>query len=260
MHTDEALETLLASVTQPDPRVRQRVVAAIAGFYRETACTSLRDVLAREKNPLIVGEALRGLAPYAKPETKETLVRFLNTDSYRDYLTDAAISAMRQQDDPAYLPPLLERLSAHGTDLSGHVFANGIETLAYLARNEEKKDQIREFLLVHIHALKRSVARRALSALGTLGDTKAIPVLQTFTKADKESPERKAAEGALASLRSVRKPVDDFKNLRQEVLDLQKETRELHKALDELKDQLQAQGSGTPKAGSKSPTPVPRKK
>ena len=259
IHTEEAYDALLASTAQPDARVRLRVVGAIAGYYRETAYTSIHDLLAREKNPMIVAEALRGLAPYAKPETKDTLVSFLNTDSYRDRLTDAAITAMRQQDDPAYLPNLLERLGGHGANLSGRVFANGVETLAYLGRNEEKKDQVREFLLAHVHDLKRSVAQRSLSALGTLGDTKAIPVLQTFTKADKESPERKAAEGALTSLRAVRKPVDDFKNLRQEVLDLQKETRELHKTVDELKNKLQAQGDTAPKGKSKAPTGAGKK-
>ena len=246
MHSDEALEALLASAAQADARVRVRVVGAIAGFYRESAYASLGEVIAHEKNPLIAAEALRGLAPYSKPETKETLVRFLNTDSYRDRLTDAAISAMRLQDDPAYLPALLERLGAQGAALSGRVFANGLGTLAYLARNEEKKDQVREFLLGHVHDLKRSVAERALSALGTLGDPKAIAVLQTFTKADKESPERKAAEAALATLRAARKPVDDFKNLRQEVADLQKEGRELRKNVDDLKHQLQANPSLKP--------------
>ncbi|HTI72358.1 MAG TPA: M1 family aminopeptidase [Candidatus Limnocylindria bacterium] len=253
MHTDEAFDALLASTTQPDARVRLRVVSSIAGFYRETAYTSVRDVLTKEKNPMIIAEAVRGLAPYAKPETKDTLVRLLNTDSYRDRLTEAAISAMRQQDDPAYITSLLDRLDGHGAGLSGRAFASGLDALAYLARNEEKKDQVREFLLAHVHDLKRNVATRAMSALGTLGDTKAIAVLQTFARASKESPERKAAEGALTTLRAVRKPVDDFKNLRQEVLDLQKESRELRKTVDELKDKLQAQGTAAPKTTSKSP-------
>jgi len=41
-------------------------------------------------------------------------------------------------------------------------------------------------------------------------------------------------------LRAARKPVDDFKNLRQEVLDLQKTNRDLKKELDDLKKRLDA--------------------
>ena len=44
----------------------------------------------------------------------------------------------------------------------------------------------------------------------------------------------------MASLRASRKPVDDFKNLRQEVLDLQKENRELRKDMDDLKKKFEA--------------------
>ena len=45
------------------------------------------------------------------------------------------------------------------------------------------------------------------------------------------------------------KPVDDFKNLRQEVLDLQKANRDLRKELDDLKKKLEV----------KEPTKVPAK-
>jgi hypothetical protein len=58
--------------------------------------------------------------------------------------------------------------------------------------------------------------------------------------AGKASPQRSAAERALAALRAARKPVDDFKNLRQEVLDLQKTNREMKKELEDLKKQVEA--------------------
>jgi hypothetical protein len=75
-------------------------------------------------------------------------------------------------------------------------------------------------------------------------------VLQTFATASKESPESVAAAAAISVLRADRKPVDDFKNLRAEVTDLEKANRTLRKDLDELKKKTEAQ----------KPVPKPTKK
>ena len=139
-HTDEALEALLASTGQPDARVRRQVVDDIGGFYRDTAYAAARQTLASEKNPDILGEAIRAIGGYAKPEVPETLLRFLNSESYRNELADDAIAAMRLQDDPAYLAPLLDGLTRRETGFTSRGFGQGLRALAYLARNEEKKD------------------------------------------------------------------------------------------------------------------------
>ncbi|HWH70845.1 MAG TPA: HEAT repeat domain-containing protein, partial [Candidatus Sulfotelmatobacter sp.] len=244
VHTDEALDALLASTQQPDARVRREVVDAIGAFYAEPALAFGRQVLEREKNPAIQATALRGLGAYARPEVRQTLLRFLDSDSYRNELADAAIAAMRLQDDPDYVGPLLQTLSRREASFSSRGFAQGLEALAYLARNEEKKSSVRDFLAGHVTHKRRVIRVASLTALGRLGDPKALPVVEKWAAAAKESPERKAAEGALAELRASRKPVDDFKNLREEVLSLQKANRDFLKVLEELKKRVE----GNPKA------------
>ena len=245
IHIDEALEALLASTKQSDARVRNEVIATIAGFYDDTAYKSALATLQSEKNPDIIANAIRGLGGYAKPEVHETLIKFLNSDSYRNELAAAAIGGMRSQDDPAYIPPLLDTLAQRKDAFTSRGFAQGLNTLAYLARNEEKKDTVRKFLIDHVNDKKKTVQRAAISALGTLGDPQAIAVLETFASASKETPERTAAERALTDLRAGRKPVDDLKNLRQEVLDLQKANRELRKEFDTLKKTTEARAGAT---------------
>jgi hypothetical protein len=93
----------------------------------------------------------------------------------------------------------------------------------------------------------------ALNGLGTLGDPKALAVVSTFATAAKASSERTAAERIMADLRAGRKPIDDFKNLRQEVLDLQKANRDLRRELDDLKKKLE----GVSALAAKSQTPAP---
>jgi hypothetical protein len=58
----------------------------------------------------------------------------------------------------------------------------------------------------------------------------------------------------VATLRAARKPVDDFKNLRQEVLDLEKSDRELRQQVADLKKKLDTvqTAPGAP-ASSKKP-------
>ena len=249
IHTDEALEALLTSTKQSDARVRHQVVDDIGGFYRETAYETTRKTLEAEKNPAILSAAIRALGGYAKAEVQEALLKFLNSESYRNELADAAIAAMRSQDDPAFIAPLMDSLSKRELDFTSRGFGQGLAALAYLARNEEKKERVREFLNGYVNHKKRNIRLTALSALGTLGDPKAIAVLEKFATSSKESPERTTAEKAVADLRAVRKPVDDFKNLRSEVLDLQKQNRELRKELDDLKKKV----AGTDTKGSDTP-------
>src|SRR5947199_305907 len=243
IHSDEALEALLESTNQGDARVRRQVIADLGGFYRQRACDSARQVLDTEKNPDILAAALRALGGYAKPEVPETVLRFLNAPSYRNELADAAIAALRSQDDPVFIPPLVETLAQREAEFTSRAFAQALGTLAYLARNEEKKDRTREFLAGNLSHRKRTIQLAAINALATLGDPKAIAALEKSATAARDSPERAAAERALADLRAARKPVDDFKNLRQEVLDLEKANRDLRKELDTLKRKVDAAGS-----------------
>jgi aminopeptidase N len=240
IHSDESLDALLASTKQADARVRLEVTQGIGGFYGEKADESVSRTLEHEKNPEILAAAIRQTGASAKPSTHDLLQKFLAANSYRNELADAAISAIRAQDDPAWITPLLDNLSHREAAYTGRGFGQGLETLAYLARNEEKKDAVREFLLGRINHKKRNVQIASINALGTLGDPKAIPAVERFATAGKETPERGAAERVLASLRAGRKPVDDFKNLRQEVTDLEKANRDLRKDLDDLKKKVQA--------------------
>jgi aminopeptidase N len=253
IHTEETLEALLGSTKQSDARVRQQVASDIGGFYRDTAYDFARQNLDHEKNPDILAASIRSVAGYAKPEVHDALLKYLNSQSYRNELADAAINAAREQDDPAYISPLIETLTKRESEFTSHGFAQGLSALAYLARNEEKKDQVRDFLIRYVNSRKRTVQLASINGLGMLGDPKAIAVLEKFATASKESRERTSAERAMTELRAARKPVDDFKNLRQEVLDLQKTNRDLRKELDDLKKKVDAQEA-------KPASPKPNKK
>jgi aminopeptidase N len=238
IHSDESLDALLASAKQSDARVRNAVCAALADFYNPAACQAEIQSLANEKNPGIEAHDIKGLANYATPEVRALLLPLLNSHSYRNSLTDAAIAAMRVQDDISYLAPIRQRLEQHRDDFTTRGFVNGLDTVAFLARDEEKKDDVRQFLSGYVNDKNSLIQRGAIKALGTLQDPRAIPVLETFANAGKDTPEQQAAAAALQAIRAARHPADNLQELRQTVLDLQKESRQLRKELDTLQKKL----------------------
>ena len=240
IHTDEALDALLASTHQGDARARRQVVSDIGGFYRESAYTQLLHILKTEENPDILSEAIPALAAYPKPEVREILLKYLCSTSYHNQLADAAIRAMRAQDDSIFITPLLETLRLREPELTSRTFASGLEALAWLARAQTNQVPVRDFITPAVNHPRQTIQLAALNALGTLGDTRALPLLETFARAAKNSPERQAAEKAIEALRSARKPSAELSQMRQELLDLQKDNRQLRLDLDALKKKLEA--------------------
>lgn len=240
LHSDEAFQALVDSLDQKDARVRRQVLTAVTGFYRVDAYKIASQQIDLERNPDIQAVAVSALGAYSKSEVHDRLVRALNSTSHRNTLAIAGIRAMRAQDDPSYLEPLQRTLREREAVFTSNGLGAALETLAYLGRNEEKKDGVREFLLSYVNHRKRTVQVAALQALGTLGDPKAMAVLSTFANARKENPVREAADKALATLRSAKKPTDVRAELNNEVLELQKDNRDLKRDFDELKRRVEA--------------------
>jgi aminopeptidase N len=261
IHDDDARDALLASLDQPDARVRLQVITDLGMFYDEKAYAAALRVLDTEKNPEIAAQAIRGLAGYAKPEVKDRLLKGLQIEAYQDVVANAAIAAMRSQDDPQYVPILLSFLSTKTNEPGSHVLVGGLEPLGYLARNETDKTTVREFLVAQLDNPRKRVRTAALSGLGKLGDTKALATVEKFQNGARRDSERQAAERAAGELRSYRRPVDDFKGLRQEVMDLQKSDTEFRTEIEKLRKELEKTRTPAPpaKAGDSGKKPDARK-
>jgi aminopeptidase N len=245
IRTDEAFDILLASTNQTDARVRLAVTRAITGFYREEAYQFAVARIGNEKNPEIQSVCIESLGAYNKPEVTQTLIGLLDSDSHNNTLASGAVEAMRGQDDAAFIEPLLASLPRQETNYTNRRFANALSALAFLARNEENKNAVREFILPYINSKKRTIQNGAITALGTLGDSKAIAPLETIAESPKESREKATATRVIAELRGTGKRADEFKGFRTEVLDLQKSSKELRKELDDLKKKVAEKNSAT---------------
>jgi aminopeptidase N len=191
IHNEDALDALLASAKQADARVRGQVMTEIGRFYHEKVFTGELASLGSEKNPEIQAEAIEALGAYAKPEVRETVLRFLNSTSYRNSLANAAVRALRAANDPSFIEPLRENLKARESAYTSRGFANALDALASLARDhDDRLDGVREFVLGYVNHPRRTIRMGAINALGTLEDPRASVVLEKLHVALKGSPSR----------------------------------------------------------------------
>ncbi len=239
-HTPEALERLIAERNQGDARVRQEVVRAIGKFFRPEALAALKEILDEEENPLIVTEAVGGLGKFLNDEVEAVLVSTLKRESFQHQIAKSVISSIRLQGDPKHLKLVQDHISENASKFRTQDLGSALDTLAFLARNEEPeiRESIRDFLAAYLTDPRGNLRVAVIRALGTLGDPRSRALLNTFVEAgDQASAGYKAAESAIQKLGAEKKQATEVKDLRKEVLELQKGLREMKAKLDTMEKQ-----------------------
>ena len=238
--TPEALAVLLAATTQDDARARQEVVASIGKFYTADAFTALSGIVASEKNPDIVVTAIGALSAYLQEETGPVLLAALERESYRHRIAAAAISGLRSRGEESTADPLQEHLLKNEARFTTGDFGRALDSLAYLARHREDEGRAatQQFIAAYLDHPKENLRRTAIGALGTLEDRRSLGALQTFVgTGDSEAPEAKAATEAIRKITAGRSQADEVKDLRRELLELQREIKTVRDGLETVKKQ-----------------------
>lgn len=249
IHTDEAFDALADSVDQSDARVRLQVVRDLGRFYRPEVPALMQKVLTEEENPEILAAAIDSMGRYHGPPTEQLLRRYLRSTSYRNELASAAIGAVRALDDASFIDELMAALRAGKDRFTSRGFATGLDTLAHIARDEEDRTTVREFLAGYVNDPKRAIQSGAIGALGTLGDPKAISVVETFAGRETRDGLQRRAERALEQLRRRQELVpEEVVALREAVAELKQETDKLKQDLEDLKKQTDAKAEAEPSA------------
>ena len=244
--TDEAFEVLNRSwKNQDDARVRLAVVEKLANRYSPETPGLIAEVLRVETNPAIQAAAIKGLGRFHGDASKDQITKFLKSRSFGNELAVAAIAAIHHQNDASYKNSLLSTLQKDENLFSSRDFGQGLETLAHVSRLQDDKNDTRKFLVGYVNHPKSTLRVAAIGALGTLGDPKAIPVLETFSSSGNESSGSDRIE--LAANQSLKK-LREFKpsapkeliELREEMASLKKESTKVLSELKELRNQLKA--------------------
>jgi aminopeptidase N len=254
IHTNEAFEALADSQVQADARVRQQVVRDICNFYRSETLELLKRTLRNEKNPAILEVAIRNLGLYHHKSTRRLLLKYLQSVSFRNELATAAIEAIRMLDEPFFIVPLQRVLDEREMDFRSWSFTRGLSTLAHISRNEDDKTKVRNFLAGYVNHPKNGIQAGAIDALGTLGDPKAIPIVETFSNDEPDDNIERAAVRALKELRQRKQLVpDEIVRLRETVDEFRKEAEKLKNDLDDIKKRLDAKEKPVEKEDEDTP-------
>lgn len=240
IHNDQALDELLRSTEQADERVLRAVLSSLRGFYAEKAFAALQKALGATDNPDLKREAIAALDTCPDEGVPEQLISLLEVDSFENLVTEAAIRAMRGRDDPAFIEPLLNTLKTRRDAFRPGDFGSALRTLAFLARHEEDRSGLKDFLVSATEERDHRVRRAAMQALGDLGDARAIPVLETFSGAKDDHGIAEAARDAINRLRADNAPSAELGDLRREVLELKDANRQLREDLDKLTKRVDA--------------------
>ena len=132
--TDEAHEVLRVNINQNDARVRQQVVTTVVNRFHPDTPAQIDNILQDEKNPMIQAVAIRGWGRFHGQASRKALIKYLKSTSFRNELADAAINAMRQQNDASYGKALMRVLREHEDRFTSRGFGQGLGTLAHVSK------------------------------------------------------------------------------------------------------------------------------
>lgn len=240
MKTPEAFDALAASFAQSDARVRRQAIESAGSYWSDEARDAMAQAPANEKNPLIAAVAVEALGKYSDSTATKSLQTNLKNASYRNIIADGAIRGMRAADDPSAIKPLMKALRENEKEFGSWSFASAIGTLAHLARHQEDKGEVREFIAGYANHPKRAIRVGAIGALGTLKDPRALALVDSLAGDDASDPVQRAAKDAAKKLRDENPPQNDIGTLRDEMLSLRKDHDKTQKDLDDLKKQMEA--------------------
>ncbi len=209
-------------------------------------------MLEHEANPAIQAAALRGLGRFQGATPQRLIKHYLQSNSFRNELAQAAIDAIRRQRDPRYRDVLQHVLQSREQAFTAHGLSEGLETLATISRDKRGKTPVRSFLLGYLNHPREAVRVGAARALGELGDPAAIASLETL--AIEDGPPDRLSRAATEALQRLQQQTplapEEVTALRQEVTDLKSQNAQLRKQFDELKARLEAQPSAVKEPAS----------
>ena len=237
MHTPDALSALLNSVQQADARVRLAVHSGISNYYHPSALESAKATLEEESNPLIIQQVIRAMADYGNEEIPSILLTQLEKPSYHNTIAENAIQAMRTQDNPVFIMPILEGLIQAEGQFTTRGLASALTTLGFLARHQEDRSIVRSFLAGKLNHPKKAIQTAAMRALEQLQDPRSIPILRNWVHGDPEDERFKAAQKAIASLDKQIEAPQALQRLRKQVESMEKDYRSLKERMETLQDQ-----------------------
>ncbi len=241
---DEAFAELKAAVSDDDARVRLAVVEALDKHFSREAMDLLIEISGQSENPAIAAESIRALGKYSDDKALDAVREQLKSKSFRNELLVAAINAMGMQKTTDWWEVIAEVIDEQEATFTSRGLSECLKQLASVGHhveNSEARQSIEQFLRRYLEHPKRQVRLAAIDALGQLGESRSLAVLDALADEDRNDAVSRAASKALKSVRE-RAPLvtKEMTELRKLVGELRDESKKLRAEVDELKSKEEA--------------------
>ena len=179
------------------PKARRGVAEALSRFRDPATLAALAGAARKDRSYFVAAEAVRSAAKTRSAKSPSILKYALERDSWNDTIRAAAVSSLHHVPAPETVR-ILKKYAAYGRSLSARSAAvSGMTRLA-----KSYPGLFRDLIALAGSDPQGRVRHAAISALGKLGDPRAIPALEKVSK-DKRVPlrTRSLAEDSLLKIR-----------------------------------------------------------
>ena len=203
MQNPAARDILISALETPrrlaDHKVRAAAVSALGKYRHPRAAAALIPYARQDATYTVESLAAQGLGNQSRTdEIVEVLVENARRPAGAIWMRGRVLLALAELNDPRGVEPALA-MAAYGQNPT--VRDPAIRALGKLGRHDSVRDKVRDFLLSTINDSHFRVASAALTALGDLGDEKAIPALETFASGSAPEEQRESARKAIDAIR-----------------------------------------------------------
>src|ERR1051326_5561594 len=186
--------TLVAAYRDVKSTVRNAAIAQL-GTYRGAEVVNQLHAALDDSSYTVVSSALRSLTKADSSNAAATLTRYLNVPSWRNGVSNTALSMLATLDSSKAVTLALED-AGYGNPVPTRFVA-----LAILSKYGKKKPEVLSFYGKLLSDKNSGVKSTAVKTLGDIGDESAIPALQRVAD-DKGDAD---AGNALSSIEKIKK-------------------------------------------------------
>ena len=257
----DALAALVAARSQPHPRVRRAVAAALGEFRGNEQAAELlaRWAEGGDASYFVEANAALALGRTRSPRAREVLPRLLDRSSFQDVVRSRAIEGLGATGDDEVLSTVREQYRA---SLPFQSRRAALAAVARLAEGTLHARAAREIEEKGLDDRDFRVRIEAAQSLAMLADLRAVPALERALAAELDGRARRRIREAITDLRERGKPQDRVRKLEDELERLRGEGLKLRERLEKVETRTgvsRTEGAPPPPEPPKRPRPRVRR-
>jgi len=223
----EAQEAALVGLAQKDARVRLATAKALKTVDIPATRAALAERVQQDESPYVVAASIDTLSDQRATEAGTAISEAIARESVNGVIRNAALRATARLRGAEGIDTILPHTTMEASRVSR---GTAIDALARASEWTEDQTRTREALEALLQAPSPGVRKAAVGALRTLGDVRAVPLLESFANTTTQKDEAEAARGAITALRNRQTPPEA-------VGQMQERLEKLEKALEKVKEE-----------------------